>query len=525
MPGPDPVDRLGRWPLPAAVGLVGLGTLLLGAAVPAWSVDESATLVILRRSGQRFWQAALLDNHGAIAPYYLLMKPWSAVSPDPVWLRLPTIVATAATAALLVWFLQQVAGRRVALLAGTTLLVLPATTWYAANIRPYALAMLAVTAGVVSWWRWCAHGRGPAGVLAWLAFTLAGLLHAFAVLVLGALLVTALVAPVARRRDDLRRTAMLGTAVAVTLAPFLWALRRAGGAQFIGPPPVTLRAVITVWERMTMAWVGPDRVAVVGAVVAVAALVGLGLAWVRSAARQRSLAVLGTAWMVLPPMTMIAMQAATGRPGLIARYWLISVPAVAIGIALLLAAARWRGVALLGVGLLVTATWQSHVDMRTPDGHGAGRFLALSAVMDLPGLATAPLLTDGYGQRALAANAPHLTGPRTPLNGDPAPTGLLSPVPYGPGTAQFSALVSQHDLVVAFQHRPFSSQRIATPTEFTESAAALETFSLMVVGCSFHGEALGVFAQPGVGPTRSGAEAIADRIEGLAPDRIRCRVP
>ncbi|MFI7077965.1 glycosyltransferase family 39 protein [Micromonospora sp. NPDC049903] len=125
------------WLLPA--GLTLLVTLAgLDSAQPwrdelaTWSAATRPATDLLRLSGT-------ID--AAAAPYYLLVHAWTAVAGDSVAaLRLPSALAMAAAAGLTAALGRRLWDARVGTLAGLLFAVLPSTSRYGQEARPYALA-------------------------------------------------------------------------------------------------------------------------------------------------------------------------------------------------------------------------------------------------------------------------------------------------------------------------------------------------------------------------------------------------
>ncbi|MEG3636510.1 glycosyltransferase family 39 protein [Micromonospora sp. S2-005] len=171
------------WLVPATVTL--LATLAgLDAAQP-WR-DELATWSAATRGvAGLFRLAGTID--AATGPYYLLMHAWLAVAGDSVAaLRLPSALAMAATAGLTAVLGHRLWDTRVGTLAGLLFAVLPGTSRYGQEARPYALAgALAVLSTLLlvdalrrpSRWRWVGYAA---------ATTALGLTHLVALTLLAA---------------------------------------------------------------------------------------------------------------------------------------------------------------------------------------------------------------------------------------------------------------------------------------------------------------------------------------------------
>ncbi|MFV2111897.1 glycosyltransferase family 39 protein [Micromonospora sp. LOL_025] len=188
MGGPDRTGRL-VWLAPT---LATLAVVLTGIDHAQPWRDELATWSAASRSpGELVRLAGTID--AATSPYYLFMHAWVAVFGDSVTaLRLPATLAMAATAGLTALLGQRLLGARAGLLAGLLLAVLPGTSRYGQEARPYALAtFLAVLATLLlveaaarpRWTRWAGYAAAVAalGLTHLVALTLLAA-HAVAVL-------------------------------------------------------------------------------------------------------------------------------------------------------------------------------------------------------------------------------------------------------------------------------------------------------------------------------------------------------
>ena len=183
--------RVPVWLPPAlltlAVTLTGLGSAQL------WR-DELATWSAATRSpGDLARLAGTID--AATGPYYLLMHVWTTVVGDStIALRVPAVLAMTVAAGLLAVLGARLVDRRGGLFAGLLFAVLPGTSRYGQEARPYALAtMLAVLATVLlvtalrrpSWARWAGYAAAVAAL---------GLIHLIALTVLAAHALVVLIA-------------------------------------------------------------------------------------------------------------------------------------------------------------------------------------------------------------------------------------------------------------------------------------------------------------------------------------------
>jgi mannosyltransferase len=126
-----------------APALVTLALCLIGLTGPGLWADELATWGMTTVSWAEMWRQ--LDGTDAtIGPYYILIRLWTAVFGDSdLALRLPSVLAMVATAAVVGRIGIRLGSPRIGLLAGLTFAILPITTRFGQEARPYALATLA----------------------------------------------------------------------------------------------------------------------------------------------------------------------------------------------------------------------------------------------------------------------------------------------------------------------------------------------------------------------------------------------
>ncbi|RZT80876.1 mannosyltransferase [Micromonospora violae] len=187
----DHLRRLPVWLPPALLTLAVTVTGLNSAQL--WR-DELATWSAATRSPRDL--ARLADTiDAATGPYYLLMHVWTRIVGDStVALRAPAVLAMTVAAGLLAVLGARLVDRRAGLFAGLLFAVLPGTSRYGQEARPYALAtVLAVLATLLlvtalrrpSWARWAGYAAAVAAL---------GLIHLIALTLLAAhALVVALV--------------------------------------------------------------------------------------------------------------------------------------------------------------------------------------------------------------------------------------------------------------------------------------------------------------------------------------------
>jgi mannosyltransferase len=227
------VSRLG----PAlGPGLLMLALGLLGAGRPVLSWDEIATADVARRTPG---QIAHLIQHvdGVFAPYYFLVHFWTRLAGDgPVELRLPSIVAMAGAAALVGVLGSRYFGAGTGALAGFLFCLLPNTSRYAAEARPYAFACFSSLLALLMLHR----ALDRPGRARWIRYAagvvLIGLSHLIALTTLSAHAAT--VWRHGSRRTVKRWTASAGPALLV-LAPVFWLGVHQRGEQLSWVPPLS----------------------------------------------------------------------------------------------------------------------------------------------------------------------------------------------------------------------------------------------------------------------------------------------
>ncbi|GAA2263706.1 hypothetical protein GCM10010232_64500 [Streptomyces amakusaensis] len=241
---PTPGERLPSLTValaPAALMLL-LGLWGIEREGTLWT-DEAVTYDMARRSLPEIWRTlGTIDAvHGL---YYLLMHAVFAVfEPSLVALRLPSVLAMCATAALVALIGRRLAGPRAGLLAGLLLPLLPVVQRYAQEGRSYALVCALVAWGTLLLLqrRWGAYA---AVMLA------ACLMHEFAVL-------TLLAHGASLWREPPRgwTVAALGTVAGLTPLA-LFSVTQSAQVDWIGSPgtPKIIAFVLTALLGCACAW-------------------------------------------------------------------------------------------------------------------------------------------------------------------------------------------------------------------------------------------------------------------------------
>jgi mannosyltransferase len=314
--------------LPSVVsGVLMFGIALIGAGRPVLSWDEVATADVAHRSAGQIWD--LIRHVDAVfGPYYFFMHFWtSAVGDTPLELRLPSIIAMACAVAFAAELGRRLFSPAIGIMTGLLLCLIPNTSRYAAEARPYAFACLFSVVAVLllyralerpGVWRWLGYG---------LSVVFVGLSHIIALTALGAHLAVLCFH---------QRTTRSWRVVAVWCATV--------GAALLVLVPLALLGRSQQQEQVS--WVAPltPRVLrsapadIVGSVQAGWLLVGLALA----AAWRPVHRLVEIALLALVPIGVVAVVSVLGSSLWVPRYLLI-VLAPAAMLAAVAAAAPLRG--------------------------------------------------------------------------------------------------------------------------------------------------------------------------------------
>jgi mannosyltransferase len=323
--------------------MAGLG--LLGANRPALWTDELATWGMATSSMHEI-QAIAKWVDVVITPYYVVMHGWVGLfGSSDLALRLPSMLAMAISAGLVGVLGGRLSTPRAGLLAGIVFAILPSSSRFAQEARPYALTVLFTLLATFflvraldrpGFWRFAAYAA---------AVAVLGLFHGVALLVLAAHGWSVL----AFRREKIWRWSCAAAVGSVPGAVLIWLGQRQKG-QIVWIPDVNAG----VLGEFPKGLLGATAVA---SIVFVVALFSLPL---------RYPAALYTAWAVVPPLCLLIVAQVT--PIWLPRYLLFTLPAWALlaGTALARVRMRWGIAAVTALALLgVTA----QIAYRAPDGH------------------------------------------------------------------------------------------------------------------------------------------------------------
>jgi hypothetical protein len=312
----SPVELLGP-----AVVLV-LGVLLLSPGHALW-FDELFTAEVARRPLGEI-VSAIVHGTGTTsyldgvppsynAPYYLFAHLWVSLPGlgSDTSLRVLSLLATAGGLALVTRAVTRLAGRATGVLAGAVLACSPLVLEQAVEARSYGLAVLATGGALLGLVRWLQEP--PRGlVLFGLAGTAMGLAHWYAVTVLAAFVVAALVL----RGRRAVPVALLGAVATLPAVGFvaLAVLNGTGArnAEHLHDTGGLLAALaVDAWAARS--------------VPLVVVLLGLALLGALSA---RGLRVVGAAWLLVPLVLLTVAELL--RPVYLPRYLLAGLLALAV---------------------------------------------------------------------------------------------------------------------------------------------------------------------------------------------------
>src|SRR5262245_819552 len=218
------------WPalLMFACAAYGLGT-------PSLWADELATWGAVRMGwGPLFRLLGHVD--AVVGPYYATVKVWTSVAgTSTVALRMPSVLAMAASAALVTILGTRMFQRWIGLLAGLIFALTPTTSRFAQEARPYAFAILFATAATLLLVRFIERPTTGTGVGYAVCVALLAAFH-----VVGLLLLLAHAIAARRRLAAWATWAGLGVLPALPLA--WYGYRERGQITWI--PPARLHIIL-----------------------------------------------------------------------------------------------------------------------------------------------------------------------------------------------------------------------------------------------------------------------------------------
>ncbi|MGA6173765.1 glycosyltransferase family 39 protein [Streptomyces sp. NPDC012600] len=355
--------------------------------------------------------------------YFLMHAVFVLWDGGPVALRLPSVLAVAATAAGVGLLGHRLAGPRAGLLAGLALPLLPAMQRYAQEGRSYALVCALVT-----WGTWllleALDGGGRKRWAGYGAVMLAAcLLHEFAVLGLIAHGTT-----VALSRKALRPWAVTAAAVAAGLSPL---------------------ALFSATQSGQVAWIGAPDASDLG-VFAATALLGTACARLGRATIRRpvSLPTLALPLLILPAGLLLALSLL--RPLYVDRYVLYG----SIGLALLIGAALDRlpsraTVATVSLVAATVALLPFGLQLRTPESRSDDVNAVAEAVREMSAPGDGLVFTPARRAWVLANPGAYAHLDDLALASSPAASGTLFGTEVAPAEIRARMLAAPRIVAVA----------------------------------------------------------------------------
>lgn len=389
------------------VGALGVIVAAAFSWVPSLWYDEAATVTSAQRSWGQLW-AELHTVDAVHGLYYALVHAWFwLVGYTPFTLRLPSALAVGVAAGLVVALGRRIGGRRLGITAGIVFLLLPRVQWAGTEGRPYAtitalsvcLTLVGLTAvrrtrsgGAVRWW--VAYGLLAVVAVGFNVYlALAVVAHAVA-------LVWTLVAerhalrsatvfrsgrlpgpPLVTRRVLVRWAIAAGTA-AVVLAPFVLVV--ASQAKQVGWIKDISRD--TFGQVYATAWFGASdpyatlmwTLMVVGTVVA---LVQVHRRVPSARALFRAQAVRLALPLVVVPTGVLLVATALGERLYSPKYATLSLPFVALLVAVAVTAVRPRALLAAAVAVLVVLSVPTAVTVKGPEAKQASTWAHAASII------------------------------------------------------------------------------------------------------------------------------------------------
>lgn len=502
-----PARRMSTGLLAPLTALISLAVFAIGSWQPVYWLDEATTLAAVRRS----WTDVLRLFNGdpSLVPYYLVMKPFAAVSQAEAWMRLPGEVAAAAAVTLLVVALNRLFGTRLAILAGCTWLAIPGVSLYAQMVRPYAFVMLLVVACGIAWWKSLRAERRWWSVAFAVLYFSVGTMNMYALTIALPFVVAAWFAPEPNRRTTMLRTLIPIAIAAAILSPYiaLAALRAPGPGQ---TAEFNIGGILSTFTGA----VGTPWLLAVLVLLSLAGLTGYRTA---SPPVRRLMLLMGVAAFVLP--ILLALAQGGGLKTLAARYFIFTLPALATLAALGLArlGSRWWLISLAGLIVVVAIGMPSQLQVRTANGHRGHGARQIAAAVQAPALRGLPVVANPPTLILidLAAYAPAVVSDRMPLNVNPDSKGRLLIYPP-PDAATATTLLAEYPAVVVLTapSSPTNTPRTDVTAELDENG-----FTQPWVTCVAKAKAtqLQVLARSQRTTQLATREVMADQIQQAAP--------
>jgi mannosyltransferase len=363
-------DRGPLWAL-ALPPVAALAAFLWGVTTPSFWRDEAATISAVQRPYPDL--LSMLGHVDAVhGLYYSIMWPLVHLfGPTEFVLRLPSVLAGAVTAAVLAAIGRRLISPWAGLGAGLGYVLLPVTSRYAQEGRPYGMVMMLATISTYLLVRLVQ--AAPEDKRRWLfrygvGLTLLGIMNIFGLLMIPAHAITLALHYRRSLRDPQVRRLGLGWLTAAIIAvvvvspilAFAWKEQAQIAWLAVNTSSSGPMTVVTL----------PGSILVSGAavvVVAIALVVSLDATRERRrAAWPAALAEVSLPWLIGPPAILFA--ASVVKPVYTSRYILMCIPALALIIGAA-AAALGKYIGPLAAAIILLAGMSTQMVVRMPYGH------------------------------------------------------------------------------------------------------------------------------------------------------------
>ncbi len=374
------------------IGALGVLTGALFAWVPSIWYDEAATVTSATRSWPQLW--AELQNVDAVhGLYYVLIHAWFwLVGYTPFTLRFPSALAIGVSAGLVVALGRRLGGRRLGIVAGLVFLAIPRVQWAGSEGRPYAtvttLAVALTLVGITALRRTRSGASRASSVRWWVAYGLLALL-AVSFNVYLALAVVAHAAALAwtwlaeRRTRTWSRRSSAGAPLVSRVVLVRWVVAAAAAALLASPLvlEVVEQSKQVAWisgisqrtprQVFATAWFGGiDSYATVAWALLVLGTVSALVAAHRRVPTVRALLRAQAVRVALPlallPTGVLLAATALGKHLYSPKYASLSMPFVALLIALAITALRRRALIAAVLAVFLVLSVPSAIDVKTP---------------------------------------------------------------------------------------------------------------------------------------------------------------
>jgi mannosyltransferase len=375
------------WAWPAGVGVLAGALGLVDLGRRSFWIDEAYNVVLVR-DGWSIFVRTIVDREPSQGVYLVFLKPYLAVAGHgEIAARLPSVLAGASAAGLLVVLGRRLFGLRVGVLAGLLLAIDGKFVEWSQYARTYSLAVLASVITTTLFVRACAAPSRRA----FLQYGAAGAISIYCHFYAGFVLVAHVAAFLLRRPRLPRRLLVEGwAAIGVGLVPFALYVAAGTRSPVDWIPPLDLHEV---WSSLWFA-AGENAGVLALAVAGAAAALQLGTSRFEGA--------LTVGWVVFPLACGVLVSVI--KPALVPRFLIVASPAVALLAALALERVTshllWSAAVVVLVALSIPAL--VHTYTQNPEDWRAAAASARSAVTQGSTVAVVP----GFDWRALDVYAP-----------------------------------------------------------------------------------------------------------------------